>query len=73
MMRMSIAGFNARTTPAYALPAAPHRPVPRNTDPPALAAETRTHGVRSVGKELGEVKDPTWKLQQLLDGKKCRR
>ena len=60
MMPMSIAGFNARTTPAYVLPAAPHRP--------ALAAETRTHGVRSVGKELGEVKDPTWKLQQLLDG-----
>jgi len=29
-----------------------------------------THGVRTVGKEVGEVKDPTWKLQQLIDGKK---
>ena len=69
-MPMSISGFNARTT--YNQPVAHRReappqpaPVPETTP----ATQKPTHGVRTVGKEIGEVKDPTWKLQQLIDGK----
>ena len=76
MMPMSISGFNARTAYVmYSPPVTQYRDPP--TQPalaPAQAAATPatqkvTHGVRTVGKELGEVKDPTWKLQQLIDGK----
>ena len=74
MMPMSIAGFNART--AYNPPVTQYREAPPQPAPaPAQAQATpatqkATHGVRTVGKEVGEVKDPTWKLQQLIDGKK---
>ena len=74
MMPMSISGFNART--AYSPPVTQYREAPPQPAPaPAQAAATPTtqkptHGVRTVGKEIGEVKDPTWKLQQLIDGKK---
>ena len=77
MMPMSISGFNARTAYAtYSPPVTQYREAPLKADPtPAQAPATPatqkpTHGVRTVGKEVGEVKDPTWKLQQLIDGKK---
>ena len=72
MMPMSIAGFNARTTyspPVTQYREAPPQPAPAPAQAPA-ATQKATHGVRTVGKEVGEVKDPTWKLQQLIDGKK---
>ena len=74
MMPMSIAGFNARTT--YSPPVTQYRKPPPKTHPATAQApvtpitQKPTHGVRAVGKEVGEVKDPTWKLQQLIDGKK---
>ena len=74
---MSISGFNARTAYAtYSPPVTQYREAPPQPAPaPAQAAATPTtqkptHGVRTVGKEVGTVKDPTWKLQQLIDGKK---
>ena len=77
MMPMSISGFNARTAYAtYNPPVAQYREAPPQAAPaPAQAPATPatqkpTHGVRTVGKEVGELKDPTWKLQQLIDGKK---
>ena len=70
-MPMTIAAQNARTTSNHATPV---RLVPQQTvvqpqqekakeDPPQ-------QGVRAAQKQPGEVKDPTWKLQKLLDGKK---
>jgi len=74
MMPMSIAGFNARTTyspPVTQYREAPPQPATAPAQAPATPATQKpTHGVRTVGKEVGEVKDPTWKLQQLIDGKK---
>ena len=68
-MPMSISGFNARTM--YTQPVTQRReapPQPATVLPPTPATQKPTHGVRAVGKEIGEVKDPTWKLQQLIDG-----
>ena len=69
-MPMSISGFNARTT--YNQPVTQRReppPQPAPVPEATPATQKQTHGVRTVGKEIGEVKDPTWKLQQLIDGK----
>jgi hypothetical protein len=45
-----------------------HTPQPK---PMGATVETQSkHGVRVAEKEPGVVKDPTWKLQKLLDGKK---
>lgn len=74
---MTIAAQNARTTNTHVTPAP--RLVPQQTAiqpqqsqaKQAVAKEDPPQqGVRTAQKQPGEVKDPTWKLQKLLDSKK---
>jgi hypothetical protein len=49
--------------PPEETPPPPQKPgAPEDTKP--------QHGVRSAEQQPGQAKDPTWKLLQLLDGKK---
>ena len=70
-MPMTIAAQNARTTNTHVTPA---RLVPQQTAVQPQQAQAKEdpppQGVRTAQKQPGEVKDPTWKLQKLLDGKK---
>ena len=73
MMAMTIAAQNERAAARYVAPVRiqqqpVHTPQPK---PMGATVETQSkHGVRAAEKEPGIVKDPTWKLQKLLDGKK---
>ena len=73
MMPMTIAAQNERAATRYVAPVR-MQPQPVHTPQPkpmGATVETQsTHGVRVAEKEPGVVKDPTWKLQKLLDGKK---
>lgn len=76
-MPMTIAAQNGRMTNTHVAPA---RLVPQQTaiqpqqsqaKPDLVTKEDPPQqGVRTAQKQPGEVKDPTWKLQKLLDGKK---
>jgi hypothetical protein len=75
MMAMTIHALNARTANSVAATPARAAMPPENTPPPQKAVKStessqQGHGVRTAEKQPGEVKDPTWKLQELLDGKK---
>ena len=70
MMAMTISAFNERTTVQQNVRQAPvqqQRPAPPSTA--AQPERTAASGVRAPEREKGEVKDPTWKLQELLDKK----
>ena len=75
MMAMTIHALNSRTTnsvaatPARAPMPPENAPAPQKAEKPAESNQ-RGHGVRTAEKKPGEIKDPTWKLQELLDGKK---
>ena len=76
-MPMTIAAQNARTTNTHVAPArlvtqqtAVHPQQPHTKPGTAKGDTTPQQGVRTAQKQPGEVKDPTWKLQKLLDGKK---
>jgi hypothetical protein len=68
MMAMTISAFNERTTRQQGAAQAPTQQQ-RPAAPPIAAQPEKTaaSGVRAPEREKGEVKDPTWKLQELLD------
>ena len=76
-MPMTIFAQNARTTSNHATPfrlvsqQTAIQPQQSQAKPDLVAKEnTPQQGVRTAQKQPGEVKDPTWKLQKLLDAKK---
>ena len=70
MFPMTISGFNQRSS-AMQQPVAPARPLqqPSVHVKPGPATAAASTGVRAPQREKGEVKDPTWKLQELLEEK----
>lgn len=71
---MTIAAQNSRAKTHHVPPARAAMP-PEETPPPpqkpGAPEDTKPqHGVRSAEQQPGQAKDPTWKLLQLLDGKK---
>ena len=70
MMAMTISAFNERTARQQGVAQAPtqqQRPAPPSTA--TQTEKTAASGGRAPEREKGEVKDPTWKLQELLDKK----
>ena len=65
MFPMTISGFNQRSSAMQQTlpPPRPQQPIIQYESKPAAGST----GIRAPQREKGEVKDPTWKLQELLE------